>query len=599
MQADRSRRPSAGGVLAAIAGLGLFVYFLQRAGVGDVVDGVRRLGLAFVAVVALGGLRFVIRSAAWLRCLDGPHRLRLSDLFQAAVVGDALSNLTPLSIIVGEPAKGMFLRSREPLGRTLPALAVENLFYTLSALFVITGGLVAVFLLFQTSGQIWVTTTLVVMAMVGFVGTVHWIIWNRKPVGSTTLKWLQHVGITPHLLEGLAARVERVEDHIYALYPRDRKRLGPLAVLELSFHVVAILEIYLVLSIISDQPPTLLHAFVFESTNRFISFAFRFVPLRIGVDEASTGMFANLLAFGTTTGVTLAIIRKGRILVWIGFGVLVLVRRGLSLNQILGASRTTSAADAVVIVIMARSPIAGDAPKTRLAGAVGNEAARRRLYGAFLRDTIAACRTVARAVLRVAYTPDSGTAGFDEVDLGADELIPQRGQDLGQREAAVFADLFASGFSKVVMLGSDLPTVPMDHIRAAIGRLDTQTVVLGPSEDGGYYVMALANSDPAAPTVPDLFSHVRWSTPAVLEDTKVAAERTGLRVELVPSWYDVDDEEGLARLRRDLVDPTMRSRAPETATVLDELFEASGVRRQQKSHSCFRSPAFPPSPCAS
>jgi len=151
MQGDLTRRPTLGGVLAAVAGLALFIYFLRRAGVAEVAEGVRRLGWAFVVVVALGGVRFLIRAAAWIRCLDGPHRLSLAQTFKAVVAGDALGNLTPLSIIISEPAKGVFLRHREPLRRTLPALAVENLFYTLSAMFVIGGGLVAVFLVFQTS----------------------------------------------------------------------------------------------------------------------------------------------------------------------------------------------------------------------------------------------------------------------------------------------------------------------------------------------------------------------------------------------------------------------------------------------------------------
>ena len=142
MQGDLTRRPTLGGVLAAVAGLALFIYFLRRAGVAEVAEGVRRLGWAFVLVVALGGVRFLIRAAAWIRCLDGPHRLSLVQTFKAVIAGDALGNLTPLSIIISEPAKAVFLRHREPLRRTLPALAVENLFYTLSAMFVIGGGLV-------------------------------------------------------------------------------------------------------------------------------------------------------------------------------------------------------------------------------------------------------------------------------------------------------------------------------------------------------------------------------------------------------------------------------------------------------------------------
>lgn len=567
MQGDLTRRPTLGGVLAAVVGLALFIYFLRRAGVADVADGVRRLGLAFVVVVALGGVRFLIRAAAWIRCLDGPHRLTLAQTFQAVVAGDALGNLTPLSIIVSEPAKGVFLRHREPLRRTLPALAVENLFYTLSAMFVIGGGLVAVFLMFQTSGQLWLTTTVLVGAMVGLIATAHWIIWRHWLVGSATIEWLESRGVAPHTMSRIKTRLHRLEEHIHALYPRDWGRLVPLAVLEFSFHVLAILEVFLVLSVVSDQPTTMLHAFVFESTNRFISFAFRFVPLRIGVDEAGSGLFADLLALGTATGVTLAIVRKGRILVWMAIGILFLVRHGLSVRRMLASSATE-----VAVVVMARSPVAGDPPKTRLASVIEDETKRRRLYSAFLQDTVTACRALEGSTLRVAYAPDGGAVGFSEVGIDNDELLTQRGDDLGQREKGVFADLFAAGFTKVVMIGSDLPTLPLEHIRQAIDTVDPHTVVLGPADDGGYYLIGLANTGVNDATVPDLFSNIRWSTAETLDDTWAAAVRAELRVELLPAWYDVDDAEGLQRLREELGGDRGQTRASETKRVLEEIF---------------------------
>ena len=152
-----------------------------------------------------------------------------------------------------------------------------------------------------------------------------------------------------------------------------------------------------------------------------------------------------------------------------------------------------------------------------------------------------------------------------------DELLSQRGADLGERERAAFVDLFAAGFRKVVMVGSDLPTLPADHIRQALEQVAPGTAVLGPSEDGGYYLLALAAPATDA-ALPDLFSGIRWSTAAALEDTLAAARRAGLRVALVPRWRDVDDAAGLARLRDDLEAPAGRARAPETARVLDELF---------------------------
>ena len=574
--ARRGRRPALGGILAAIGGLTLFVYFIQRAGVGDVLDGIRRLGWAFLIVVVLGGIRQLVRAAAWLRCLEGAHHLSLGRVFQAVIVGDALGNLTPLSLIVSEPAKGMFLRDREPLWRTLPALAVENLFYTLSAMLVIAGGLVALFLVLQRPRQLWLATAALIFTLVMLVLSAHWVIWNRVPIGSATLSWFHRRGFGVGLGARAAARVRLIEDHIYGLYPRDWGRLLPVAALELMFHLFAILEIYLVLSLVSGLQPTILDAFVFESTNRLIAIVFKFVPMRIGVDEAGTGMFADLLAFGTATGVTLAIVRKARMLVWMALGIATLVRRGLSVGQVLNQTQTD-----VALVVMARSPVGGEEPKTRLAGEVSSAEDRRHLYSAFLADTIAACRGVGATAFRLAYTPDGGVTGFRELGVTDAELLTQRGTDLGARERGIFADLFEAGFGKVVVIGSDLPTLPISHIRQAIAQIDVGTVVLGPSEDGGYYLIGLAASGPGS-EVPDLFTGIRWSTSSALNDTRAAAERAGVQVQLVPLWYDVDDAEGLSRLRRELDEPDGRTRAPETARVIAELFkQETGDTRQE------------------
>ena len=578
--ARRGRRPTLGEILATIGGLALFVYFIQRAGLGDVLDGIRRLGWAFLIVVALGGIRQFVRAAAWLRCLEGAHHLSLGRVFQAVIVGDALGNLTPLSLIVSEPAKGMFLRDREPLSRTLPALAVENLFYTLIAMLVIAGGLVALFFVLQRPGQLWLATAALILTLVTLVLSAHWVIWNRVPIGSATLSWFHRRGLAVGLGTRAAALVHLIEDHIYGLYPRDWGRLLPVAVLELTFHLFAILEIYLVLSLVSGLRPTILDAFVFESTNRLIAIVFKFVPMRIGVDEAGTGMFADLLAFGTATGVTLAIVRKARMLVWMVLGIATLVRRGLSVGQMLNQTQTD-----VALVVMARSPVGGESPKTRLAGEVSSEEDRRHLYSAFLSDTIAACRGVGATAFRLAYTPDGGgVAGFRELGVTDAELLTQRGTDLGARERGIFANLFEAGFGKVVVIGSDLPTLPTSHIRQAIAQIDVGTVVLGPSEDGGYYLIGLAASGPES-EIPDLFTGIRWSTSSALNDTRAAAERAGVQVQLVPRWYDVDDAEGLSRLRRELDEPDGRTRAPETARVIARLFkQKTGNKRKLPGH---------------
>ena len=89
--------------------------------------------------------------------------------------------------------------------------------------------------MFQTAGQLWLTTTSWVGAMVGLVATAHWIIWRHWLVGSATLDWLQSRGVAPHAMARIKTRIRRLEEHIHALYPRDWGRLVPLTLLEFSF----------------------------------------------------------------------------------------------------------------------------------------------------------------------------------------------------------------------------------------------------------------------------------------------------------------------------------------------------------------------------
>ena len=220
--------------------------------------------------------------------------------------------------------------------------------------------------------------------------------------------------------------------------------------------------------------------------------------------------------------------------------------------------------DGRAIVVMARSPFVDiDAIKSRLAPVVPREADRQALYVAFLRDTIAKCRTVPGVDFRLAFKPGSSGEGFDALGVAEHERLPQRGANLGERERAVFQDVFADGFSRVVLTGSDLPTLPATHLEDAFAELDRGAeLVLGPADDGGYYLIGLNRPEPAS--VPDVFTEIRWSTRHTLEDTLCAAAGVPLTPAFVPRWHDVDDSIGWERLQHDLEDPHLSREAPLT-----------------------------------
>jgi glycosyltransferase A (GT-A) superfamily protein (DUF2064 family) len=111
--------------------------------------------------------------------------------------------------------------------------------------------------------------------------------------------------------------------------------------------------------------------------------------------------------------------------------------------------------------------------------------------------------------------------------------------------ADCFAQLFAREYTGVLLTGSDLPTLPAEVFQQALALLNSPEtdVVLGPSEDGGYYLIGLRTLYPA------VFDDMIWSTPQVFADTVHRAERLGLSVAVLPRWYDIDTPADLIRLR--------------------------------------------------
>jgi hypothetical protein len=110
------------------------------------------------------------------------------------------------------------------------------------------------------------------------------------------------------------------------------------------FHLFGVAEGYLTIWLITGARPGVLPAFLFESVNRVITVVFKFVPLRAGIDELGTGRLAEVLAFGMAAGVTLAIVRKARMLFWMAAGVALLLARGLSLRAVAAEAERAQAA---------------------------------------------------------------------------------------------------------------------------------------------------------------------------------------------------------------------------------------------------------------
>ena len=323
------------GIIFALLGLLLFAYFVKKAGLTEITAGIRRLGTGFVLILAISSIRHIVRSLAWTKCFEAPFRLRFRDAFAARIMGDALGNTIPLaSVAVSEPSKAVFVKDRVPLMVGLSALAVENIFYSLSVAIFIFSGTTTLLLTFSLPKPLRyaslgaLATTLVIMPLGYFLIRGQWRFL------SGTLGLLGNRGIARNWMTKMMPRADTLEQRIYGFYERNQAAFLSIFVLELVFHLAGVIEIYATLSYISPIAPTLLTAFILESVNRIINVAFKFVPLRTGVDEAGTGMLSKVLGFTTAIGVTLAIVRKGRDIFWATIGVALLLHKGFSLRHV-------------------------------------------------------------------------------------------------------------------------------------------------------------------------------------------------------------------------------------------------------------------------
>ena len=206
-----------------------------------------------------------------------------------------------------------------------------------------------------------------------------------------------------------------------------------------------------------------------------------------------------------------------------------------------------SPAQTVAVAVMAKAPRAG-AVKTRLCPPLSpREAAA--LARCFLRDRVAQVRELTGVSRIIAFTPASERGVFQR--LAPDfTLIAQHGTDLGARMRSTLATLLASGHRAAIAIGTDTPTLPTTVIQLAVDRIASPDVdvVLGPADDGGYYLIGARADHPM------LFDDMPWSTSTILEITLQRARAAGLRTVCVNPWFDVDTPEDLTRLRAALAD---------------------------------------------
>ncbi|QPJ62712.1 MAG: glycosyltransferase [Candidatus Nitronauta litoralis] len=194
------------------------------------------------------------------------------------------------------------------------------------------------------------------------------------------------------------------------------------------------------------------------------------------------------------------------------------------------------------IIIFARNPVPGEV-KTRLQSKWDADTVCR-IYEAFLEDARLQLMELENVDCFVSIHSSQGADYFDRFKSCGFNVVEQEGVDLGQRMHQAFAKRFSEGYENVVIIGSDSPTLPIEYLRTALeSRSD---LVLGPSTDGGYYLIGMSGN------VTDVFEGVDWGTDRVLFSTLEKVKECGASLTLLPPWYDVDTPQDLLFLETHL-----------------------------------------------
>ena len=203
------------------------------------------------------------------------------------------------------------------------------------------------------------------------------------------------------------------------------------------------------------------------------------------------------------------------------------------------------------LAIMAKAPRPGRV-KTRLSPPLTPEEAAA-INTCFLKDTTENIGNLAdegSCAGVISYTPVGDEHLFDGILPRGYRLVAQRGDGFGERLLTTAQDLFAHGFGSVCLIDSDSPTVPREAFSMAVDALKEvgDRIVLGPSHDGGYYLVGMKQPHP------EIFENITWSTASVFAETVAAIRAIGVDLVTLPMWYDVDDAVTLRILRAELID---------------------------------------------
>jgi Lysylphosphatidylglycerol synthase TM region len=321
-------------LVALLAGLGIFVLLIVRTGPGTIAARIWEFGAGFLLLILISGVRHILRTIAWYHSIEpGERQVRFRDLFGIRMVGEAVTDLTFLGPLLGETVKGLTLSQRISPEHSASSVVIENLAYAFASGLVIVSGLALFVSAFAMPPSVETAGLGVLIVLFLFGVTVGLIVKKRYRIVGKVLDGLKKLKIDwGSYLQARRDKVDRFEGNIHDFYRCHPVESIFILLLEILAIFTGVIEAYIILHLTVHRS-SFLAAFIIEAVNRVVNLFFAFVPLRMGVDEGGAALVVKAVGYGAAEGVSLAVIRKIRMLFWVAVGLLLAARYSVALRR--------------------------------------------------------------------------------------------------------------------------------------------------------------------------------------------------------------------------------------------------------------------------
>ncbi len=315
--------------VAFVLGLALLIFVIRRVGVQSIFDALGQIGYGFFTLLAIIGLRHVIRAIAMRTAFAPEHRrFSLWQAFIARIGGEAVTFLTFTGPVLGEATKAAMLKRRAPLASGVQALVIDNLLYNLSVAVFIASGACVMLAVYDLPNAARYPVIAIAAGMILALVLVVTAIMRRMTPLSATVNWLIRLGFKRRQLMRRREHIHHIETNVYNFYRHRPGAFFAIAGLDFLSHGSSVLEVYAALYMLGfdsrlDVP------YIIESLTKIINLVFGFVPATIGVYEGGTGFILHTLGYTFAVGTSLGLVRKAGMIVWTGFGLVALMWRAV------------------------------------------------------------------------------------------------------------------------------------------------------------------------------------------------------------------------------------------------------------------------------